>query len=124
MAKIKSDKHGIYFIYNGAVWRPIIPDKEQSIASARNMLPSNSELLIGANAKPTHIEDFFIHVVINDNKFLWYNHGRKHTGVSSEHAFRDFIQEDDEIGKLMTSGLTMNKAYAIFWKNLNTKEIF
>jgi hypothetical protein len=118
MAKIKEDKHGLYFIYNGNVWRPVIPEKEKSIASARKMLPNNDSTLNGYIAKPRNIEDFFIHVNINDIDYLWYNHGIKKTGIKSELVYRDFKQEDNKIQELIGSGLTPKEAYAIFWKSL------
>jgi hypothetical protein len=118
MAKINSDKHGIYFIYNGCVWRPIIPEKEQSIAQARRMFPDNSKSLIGEAAKPKGIEGFFIHLVINGMDYLWYNHGTKRIGFKSESVYRDFAQEDIKINSLIASGLSIKEAYSIFWKTL------
>jgi len=120
MAKINSDTHGLYFTYNGAVWRPIIPAKEQSIAAARKMSPINSESFVGATAKPKQIEDFFLHVVINDIRYLWYNHGIKRTGVKSDCVYRDFDEEDLKIKALIASGMSIRDAYATFWKSLST----
>lgn len=118
MAKIKSDSHGLYFIYNGSVWRPIIPEKEQSIADARKMFPENLETLIGETAHPKSIESFFVHITINEIDYMWYNHGIKRMGVKSDYAYRDFEQEDIEIKALIESGLTQKEAYSVFWKTL------
>lgn len=118
MAKIKSDKHGLYFIYNGSVWRPIIPEKEQSIAAARKMSPLNLESFVGQIAKPKCIDHFFVHVTINSIDYLWYNHGTKRQGVKSEFSYRDFKQEEIKIQSLINSGLSLTEAYAIFWKTL------
>lgn len=119
MAKINSDKHGLYFTYNGTVWRPIIPVKEQSIAAARKMLPDPSGSLVGSTAKPKGIEDFFVRVTINDVDYLWYNHGRKPAGVKSESVYRNFDAEDAQIKSLIASGMTVREAYAHFWASLN-----
>ncbi len=119
MAKIKSDIHGLYFIYNGTVWRPLIPKKEQSIASARKMSPDCSLSLVGETAKPKGFEDFFIHVSINEINYLWYNHGKKINGLKSDLFYRDFEKEDIEIKALIDSGMSIKEAYSLFWKNFN-----
>ena len=119
MAKINSDTHGLYFIYNGSVWRPIIPVKEQSIAAARKMLPDASLSLVGETAKPKGIEDFFLHVSVNGVDYLWYNHGSKRTGMKSVDVYRDFEQEDLKIQSLIASGMSVREAYAHFWASLS-----
>jgi len=116
--KTRTDEHGLYFIHNGTVWRPLIPEKEQSIAEARKMFPVNSITLVGETAVAKGIEGFFIQIAINEIDYLWYNHGVKRSGVKSNLIYRDFIQEDIKIKFLIDSGVSVKDAYSIFWKTL------
>jgi hypothetical protein len=118
MAKINSDTHGLYFSYNGLIWRPLIPKKEKSIAASRNMLPLNESSFVGNIAKPKYFEEFFICVEINKIDYLWYNHGKKKKGLKSDLIYRNFEQEELKIKELIASGLSPKEAYLELWKSL------